>query len=67
LAVYVEKDWYGPLNVATGERTEFAPDSSEGLIWWQGYVGQPKEDWRQIQGEELEDLIHTAKGVQRVV
>ncbi|KAI7817021.1 hypothetical protein BC939DRAFT_467155 [Gamsiella multidivaricata] len=66
LAVYVEKIWYGPIDETTGERVEFAADSAEGLIWWQGYVGQPKEEWKCIEGQELENLIRIAKGVQQV-
>ncbi|KAG0226921.1 hypothetical protein BGX31_007142 [Mortierella sp. GBA43] len=61
LAVYVEKVWYGPLDRTTGKRQEFAPDSSEGLVWWQGLVGEPKESWRKIEGEELESLLQSAK------
>ncbi|KAF9946534.1 hypothetical protein BGZ72_000244 [Mortierella alpina] len=63
LAVYVEKVWYGPRNEATGERTLFAHDSCEGLVWWQGQVGLPRQEWRQVQGDELQDLIQAAKDI----
>ncbi|KAF9957366.1 hypothetical protein BGZ65_002108, partial [Modicella reniformis] len=32
LVVFVEKDWYGPLDNSTRERNEFAPDSSDALL-----------------------------------
>ncbi|KAF9106611.1 hypothetical protein BGX27_009096 [Mortierella sp. AM989] len=64
LIVFVEKTWYGPLDNVTGERAEFAPDSSEGLVWFQGLVGQPRQEWKRIEDEELEDLIRIAKEVQ---
>ncbi|KAF8938583.1 hypothetical protein EDD21DRAFT_440142 [Dissophora ornata] len=64
LAVYVEKDWYGSLNESTRERPEYAADSIEGLVWWQGFVGQPRHDWRRVEGKELEALIQSAKEVQ---
>ncbi|KAF9571645.1 hypothetical protein EC968_000313 [Mortierella alpina] len=65
LAVYVEKDWYGPRNEATGERTLFEHDSCEGLVWWQGQVGQPRQEWRQVEGDELEGLLRAAKNIQK--
>ncbi|KAF9190934.1 hypothetical protein BGZ49_003589, partial [Haplosporangium sp. Z 27] len=64
LAVFVEKVWYGPIDEATGEPTEYAPDSVEGLVWWQGLIGQPRQKWRRIEGQELKDLIQSAKDAQ---
>ncbi|KAF9931073.1 hypothetical protein BGZ67_005511 [Mortierella alpina] len=61
LAVYVEKVWYGPQDETTGERTLFAHDSCEGLVWWQGQVGQPRQEWRQVEGDELQGLLQAAK------
>ncbi|KAK3827867.1 MAG: hypothetical protein J3Q66DRAFT_382749 [Benniella sp.] len=61
LGVYVEKIWYGPLDTKTGELQEFAPDSPDGLIWWQGLVGEPRDLWRKIEGEELATLLLKAQ------
>ncbi|KAG0313085.1 hypothetical protein BGZ99_009089 [Dissophora globulifera] len=66
LAVYVEKIWYGPLDEATRERPELAVDSTDGLVWWQGRVGQRPEEWRRIEGEELEELVRVAKELQKM-
>ncbi|KAG0204369.1 hypothetical protein BGX28_003689 [Mortierella sp. GBA30] len=63
LAVFVEKVWYGPRDESTGKRAEYAHDSVEGLVWWQGLVGQPKEEWRQIDGQELRDLVQAAREI----
>ncbi|KAG0247007.1 hypothetical protein BGX31_000038 [Mortierella sp. GBA43] len=60
-AVYVEKNWYAPRCLKTGERRLFAADSVEGVVWWQGKVGQPRDEWKQIQGHELECLFRIAR------
>ncbi|KAF9358724.1 hypothetical protein BGX26_001063 [Mortierella sp. AD094] len=65
LAAFVEKVWHGPPDEATGDRIEFAPDSTDGLIWWQGLVGQPRKEWKRIEGQELEDLVRSAKEAQK--
>ncbi|KAG0043349.1 hypothetical protein BGZ83_011521 [Gryganskiella cystojenkinii] len=67
VAVFVEKIWYGPRDETTGERVEYSPESVEGLVWWQGRVGQDKSHWQQIQGVELEMLIRTALQIQAEV
>lgn len=64
VAVFVEKIWYGPRDEATGERVEFTADSTDGLVWWQGQVGQDRKHWRLIQGEELEALVQSARETQ---
>ncbi|GJJ76168.1 hypothetical protein EMPS_08527 [Entomortierella parvispora] len=64
VAVFVEKIWYGPRDETTGVRVEYAPDSTEGMVWWQGQVGQDQKHWRQIQGEELEALVQSARETQ---
>jgi len=64
VAVFVEKIWYGPRDETTGERLEYTPDSTDGLVWWQGQVGQDQKLWRQIQGEELEALVQSARETQ---
>ncbi|KAF9149003.1 hypothetical protein BG015_009220 [Linnemannia schmuckeri] len=61
VAVFVEKVWYSDKDVVTGERTEYAPDSSQGLVWWQGRVGQPRQQWRHVVGDELEHLLNHAR------
>ncbi|KAG0017396.1 hypothetical protein BGZ80_008320 [Entomortierella chlamydospora] len=61
LAVFVEKVWHGPPDETTGDRIEFAPDSTDGLLWLQGLVGQPRKEWKRIEGQELEDLVRSAK------
>jgi len=63
VAVYAEKVWYSDEDVLTGERTEYAPDSAEGLVWWQGRVGQPRQQWRQLVGDELEHLLQSASDI----
>ncbi|KAG0240092.1 hypothetical protein BGW41_007185 [Actinomortierella wolfii] len=63
VAVYVEKVWYGDWDENLGMRPEYASDSAEGLVWWQGEIGRPPAEWRQISGEELEQLIERAKSV----
>ncbi|KAF9434451.1 hypothetical protein BGZ76_007991 [Entomortierella beljakovae] len=65
LIVYVEKVWYGPCDKNTGMRPEFAADSHEGIVWWQGLVGQPKEEWKRIDGQELESLIASVKDTRK--
>ncbi|CAO3566885.1 unnamed protein product [Mortierella alpina] len=65
LAVYVEKVWYGPKDETTGERTLFAHDSCEGLVWWQGQVGRPRQEWRQVEGDELQGLLQAAKSIRQ--
>ncbi|KAF9277210.1 hypothetical protein BGZ68_009458 [Mortierella alpina] len=65
LAVYVEKVWYGSRNETTGERTLFAHDSCEGLVWWQGQVGRPRHEWRRVEGDELQVLVQAAKDVHK--
>ncbi|KAF9340043.1 hypothetical protein BGZ91_003755 [Linnemannia elongata] len=66
VAVFVEKVWYSDRDAVTGERTEYAPDSSEGLVWWQGRVGQPRQQWRYIVGEELEQLLNHARDIRHL-
>ncbi|KAG0276062.1 hypothetical protein BGZ95_008053 [Linnemannia exigua] len=61
VAVLVEKVWYGERDSVTGKRTEYTSDSSEGLVWWQGRVGQPRQQWRRVIGEELEVLLKHAR------
>ncbi|KAG0372413.1 hypothetical protein BGX24_000279 [Mortierella sp. AD032] len=63
VAVLVEKVWYGEKDAVTGERSEYTPDSSEGLVWWQGRVGQPRQQWRRVLGEELEGLLKHARDI----
>lgn len=63
VAVFVEKVWYSDKDIVTGERTEYAPDSSEGLVWWQGRVGEPRQQWRHIAGDELEHLLKHARDI----
>ncbi|KAF9098780.1 hypothetical protein BGX29_007434 [Mortierella sp. GBA35] len=63
VAVYVEKVWYSDRDPVTGERVEYAPDSSQGLVWWQGRVGQPRQQWRRIVGDELETLLQHARSI----
>ncbi|KAF8927551.1 hypothetical protein EDD21DRAFT_416099 [Dissophora ornata] len=60
-AVFVEKNWYTPRSPTTGERREYEADSPEGVIWWQGQIGQPREEWVQIQGPELEVLFKSVR------
>ena len=66
MAVFVEKVWYSNKDAVTGERTEYAPDSSEGLVWWQGRVGQPRQQWRHIVGDELEHLLNHARDIRHL-
>ncbi|KAF9932521.1 hypothetical protein FBU30_007960 [Linnemannia zychae] len=66
IAVLVEKVWYSEKDPETGERIEYAPDSSEGLIWWQGRVGQPRDQWRQVVGNELDGLLKYARTLRQV-
>ncbi|KAF9972583.1 hypothetical protein BGZ73_004284 [Actinomortierella ambigua] len=63
VAVYVEKVWYGEWDTELGHRPEYAADSAEGLVWWQGEIGQPPDTWKQIQGDELEQLLVLAKSI----
>ncbi|KAF9132501.1 1,3-beta-glucanosyltransferase [Mortierella sp. 14UC] len=63
VAVLVEKVWYGEKDAVTSKRTEYSPDSSEGLVWWQGRVGQPRQQWRRVLGEELEVLLAHARDI----
>lgn len=63
VAVFVEKVWYSDRDVVTGEWTEYAPDSSDGLVWWQGRVGQPRQQWKHIVGDELELLLNHARNI----
>ncbi|KAI1302802.1 hypothetical protein EDD11_005560 [Mortierella claussenii] len=63
VGVFVEKVWYGPLDRITGVRQEFSPHTSEGLVWWQGQVGQPQNEWRKVEGQELETLLRHAQEV----
>ncbi|KAF9363755.1 hypothetical protein BGX34_003404 [Mortierella sp. NVP85] len=60
-AVYVEKNWYTPRCPTTGERRLFDADSAEGVIWWQGKIGQPRDEWVRVQGDELEALFKNAR------
>ncbi|KAF9900881.1 hypothetical protein EC991_006765 [Linnemannia zychae] len=66
VAVFVEKVWYGEKDVVTGMRTEYSPDSSEGLVWWQGRVGQPRQQWKRVRDEELEVLLKYARDLGHV-
>jgi uncharacterized protein with NRDE domain len=63
VAVFVEKVWYSDKDVVTGERTAYAPDSAEGLHWWQGRVGQPRQQWRLVVGDDLENLLQSARDI----
>ncbi|KAK3823196.1 MAG: hypothetical protein J3Q66DRAFT_397659 [Benniella sp.] len=60
-AVYVEKNWYAPRCPMTGERRLFDADSAEGVVWWQGKIGQPRSEWIRVQGDELEALFKNAR------
>ncbi|KAF9162525.1 hypothetical protein DFQ26_003449 [Actinomortierella ambigua] len=64
IAVYVEKVWYDDWDTELGHRPEYAADSAEGLVWWQGEIGQPPASWKQIQGDELEQLLMRAKSIE---
>ena len=50
-----------------GPGVGYGPESVEGLVWWQGRVGHDKSRWRQIQGVELEKLVHTVTEIQAQV
>ncbi|KAG0248877.1 hypothetical protein BG011_009822, partial [Mortierella polycephala] len=67
LGVYVEKTWYGPVDEATGRNVLYEPNSAEGVVWWQGLVGQPRQEWKRIQGEELEGLFQVANDIRACV
>ncbi|KAF9193315.1 hypothetical protein BGZ50_007576 [Haplosporangium sp. Z 11] len=67
LGVYVEKTWYGPVDEATGRNILYEPNTAEGVVWWQGLVGQPRQEWKQIQGEELEQLFQIANDIRASV
>lgn len=60
-AVYVEKNWYAPRCPTTGERRLFDADSAEGVVWWQGRIGQPRSEWTHLQEHELEVLFKNAR------
>ncbi|KAG0347716.1 1,3-beta-glucanosyltransferase [Podila humilis] len=61
VAVYAEKSWYGPVDSETKTRPRYEADSAEGLVWWQGKIGQSPCEWKKIQGEELETLLEAAR------
>jgi hypothetical protein len=62
-AVFVEKNWYGPLCPETEYRQQFDFDSTDGVIWWQGQIGRPRDEWTRLQRQELEDLFESARSL----
>ncbi|KAF9427786.1 hypothetical protein BGZ94_004141 [Podila epigama] len=63
IAVYAEKSWYGPLDKVTGARPEYSVESADGLVWWQGPIGQSPRTWKRIQGKELQDMLDAANRI----
>ncbi|KAF9915636.1 hypothetical protein BX616_005699 [Lobosporangium transversale] len=65
-AVFVEKNWYAPRCPKTGNRPVFDVDSTDGIVWWQGQIGRPYQEWKQIQGRELEEIFACAHAIPKV-
>ncbi|KAI1311312.1 hypothetical protein EDD11_003492 [Mortierella claussenii] len=62
-AVFIEKSWYAPKCPLTGERRQYEIGSVEGLVWWEGQIGRPKDEWRQVCEKELEERFERARSV----
>ncbi|KAF9585638.1 hypothetical protein BGW38_001425 [Lunasporangiospora selenospora] len=61
VAVFVEKKWYSSCDPKTDERVLYSADSAEGLVWWQGFIGDPREKWVKIEGDDLKKLLQSAR------
>ncbi|KFH69328.1 hypothetical protein MVEG_04142 [Podila verticillata NRRL 6337] len=61
IAVYAEKAWYGPVDPVTKARPLYEADSADGLVWWQGTIGQSPKEWSLIQGDALESMLKAAR------
>lgn len=61
IAVYAEKAWYGPVDPVTKVRPHYEADSADGLVWWQGTIGQSPREWTLIQGDALESMLTAAR------
>lgn len=61
IAVYAEKTWYGPADPITKARPHYEADSADGLVWWQGTIGQSSREWSLIQGDALESMLKAAR------
>ncbi|KAG0036132.1 1,3-beta-glucanosyltransferase [Podila clonocystis] len=60
IAVYAEKAWYGPVDPITRVRPSYEANTADGLIWWQGTIGQSSREWTLIQGQALESMLKAA-------
>ncbi|KAF9331316.1 hypothetical protein BG006_005818 [Podila minutissima] len=60
-AVYVEKVWHGPVDPITRLRPRYEANSADGLVWWQGTIGQSPREWTLIQGQALESMLEAAR------
>ncbi|KAF9302198.1 hypothetical protein BGZ74_005693 [Mortierella antarctica] len=61
IAVYAEKAWYGPIDPITRVRPLYEANSADGLVWWQGTIGQSPREWTLIQGQALESMLEAAR------
>lgn len=64
IAVYAEKTWYGPVDPTTRVRPCYEANSADGLVWWQGTIGQSPREWTLIQGPALESMLKAARQLQ---